>query len=260
MAQVYLLRYETTEAAVAAVVPRVLSLARALDERAAHVIVRSAVASLVGNVTSVLETGTTEADGFRLTACLRACLLLALLPARGHAASGGASPVFSTVVTAFIHCLRQLTSLGRAAACQALCALAPLQQSLPPAEVAAIFAAVTPYVAVCVAQPVAAADALDALRVALFILSYSTSPAGIAALVDADDSQAPPSAAPPVVEALLRVWVPLFLTRLSPVVGSNEVAWRATHDFALQCLLKFVASFGDAFRTVLLACLRGSSF
>ncbi len=255
----YLLRYAATEAAVAAVVPRVLSLVRALDASAAPAIVRSAVASLVGNVTSLLETGKTEADGFRLTACLRACLLLTLLSERGPAAPGGAPPVFSTVVTAIIHCLRQLTSMGRAAACQALCALAPLQQSLPPAEVAAIFAAVTPYVAVCIAQPVAAADALDALRVGLFILSYSTSPTGMAALFPANDPQTPPSTAP-VVEALLRVWVPLFLTRLFPLVGSNEVAWQASHEFALQCLLKFVASFGDAFRTVLLAWTRGSIY
>ena len=77
---------------------------------------------------------------------------------------------------------------------------------------------------------------------------YLTGPHGCAVAASAETTPSPEHIATTLVQAQFSVWVPLFLTRLFP--PQQDGAWPATHDLALQCLLKFVAGYGDAFRMV----------
>jgi hypothetical protein len=119
-------------------------------------------------------------------------------------------------------------------------------------DFAKLLLAVVPSVASVLRRPLDAIDALDALKASVFLLSSLSNPSmpGGSELI-ASQSDA--------VDLQLSLWVPLILTRLFPAGAVNNnsdvqvksvATWQATHDFAVQLLLKLVATYGDAFREV----------
>lgn len=115
-----------------------------------------------------------------------------------------------------------------------------------------VLLSVAPGVATVLRRPLDSEDALEALKSAVFLLSFLSNPN------TAGGDLALPGSGSTSLDVQLLLWVPLFLARLFPAGAKADAgtdaakveAWQVTHDFALQLLLKLVANYGDAFRAV----------